>query len=158
MGIGLLAVGCDSSMVDADAPTQLLSVSPAGGAGRVAPTSDLVITFTHAMMPGMERYVALHRERVTGPTVAIRCAWSDGRRVLTCRPDAPLASATPYVIHVGGGMYDANGRPIGMERHGTSMGGRWAGGGMMGGQTPMMGSGWRHANGSYGMIFEFTTE
>ncbi len=28
---------------------------------------------------------------------------------------------------------------------------------MMGGQTGMMGSGWRNANGSYRMVFGFTT-
>lgn len=28
---------------------------------------------------------------------------------------------------------------------------------MMGAGGTMMGPGWRHANGSYGMIFEFTT-
>jgi hypothetical protein len=28
---------------------------------------------------------------------------------------------------------------------------------MMGGSYGMMGSGWQHANGTYGMVFSFTT-
>jgi hypothetical protein len=31
------------------------------------------------------------------------------------------------------------------------------GGSMMGGMSNMMGSGWQHANGTYGMVFSFTT-
>ena len=56
-----------------------------------------------------------------------------------------------------------------MERHGAGMGGQWATESMMtggtqhgGGMGPgggMMGQGWQHpSNGSYGMLFSFTTE
>jgi len=46
-----------------------------------------------------------------------------------------------------------------------SMGGHWVtqqmlgdwGGGMMGGMGSMMGPGWQHHNGTYGMVFTFTT-
>jgi hypothetical protein len=45
-----------------------------------------------------------------------------------------------------------------MEQYGMGMGGQWATGGMMGGQTGMMGTGWHNSNGSYGMVFGFTTQ
>ncbi len=51
------------------------------------------------------------------------CNWSGNGQTLTCRPDLPLAPATPYTIHMGGGMMDADGGPIGMERYGMGMGG-----------------------------------
>jgi len=37
---------------------------------------------------------------------------------------------------------------------GSMMGGM---SGMMGGTSNMMGAGWQHANGTYGMVFLFTT-
>ena len=46
---------------------------------------------------------------------------------------------------------------VGLERNGMTMGGQWASGTMMGSNTGMMGPGWQHANGTYGMIFTFTT-
>lgn len=154
----LFTAGCSSSMMDSELATQLMSVSPPGGAIAVPPGSSIVLIFDRAMMAGMEQYVALHRGGVTGPSIPITCAWSDGQRTLTCQPGQPLTAATRYTIHLGGGMMSADGRPVGMERYGMGMGGQWATGGMMGNQTGMMGSGWMHANGSYGMVFEFTTQ
>lgn len=66
------------------------------------------------------------------------------------------------VVHVGGGMMSQAGLPIDFDSHGPPVGGQWILGGMMGpahGGHPwgMMGPGWRHANGSYGMQFAFTT-
>jgi hypothetical protein len=63
---------------------------------------------------------------------------------------------------MGGGITDANGRPAGYDTYGPMMGGQWIMGGMMTGTHAgmswgMMGNGWRHANGSYGMVFTFTT-
>ncbi len=69
---------------------------------------------------------------------------------------------THYTVHVGGGMTDQAGHGIDLDAHGPDMGGDWAtddmmmGGGMMGGHLHM-GEGWDHANGSFGMVFEFTT-
>ena len=157
-GAVLAAAGCSSGMMDTNLETQLLSVSPRGGAIGVGSTSDIVLTFSRPMMTGMEQYVVLHQGDVAGPAMPMRCTWSDGQRTLGCRPDRPAAPATRFTIHLGGGMMDAEGLGVGMERFGMDLGGRWATGGMMGGQTGMMGAGWRHGNGSYGMVFEFTTE
>ena len=157
-GTLVLAAGCGSNMMDTELATQLLSVSPRGGTGSVAASADIVLTFNQPMMPGMEQYVALHQGTVTGPAIVMSCNWSDGQKTLSCRPSQPLAAATRYTIHVGGGMMDSSGRRVGMERNSMGMGGQWATGGMMGGQTGMMGTGWMHANGSFGMVFEFTTQ
>lgn len=162
LGAGLLSGGCGygmmgSSMTDSDLATQLLSVSPQGGATGVAATSDVVLGFNRPMMIGMEQYVVLHQGGVTGPALPMPCNWSDGQRTLTCRPSQPLTPASLYTIHLGGGMTDADGQRLGMGQFGMGMGGRWATRGMMGGRLDMMGSGWTHGNGSYGMAFEFTT-
>jgi hypothetical protein len=145
-------------MMESELATQLISVSPSGGAIAVPPGSNIVLSFDRAMMAGMEQYVALHAGGVTGPSIPITCAWSNGQQTLTCQPGQPLTAATRHTIHLGGGMMSADGRPVDMERYGMGMRGQWATGGMMGNQTGMMGSGWMHANGSYGMVFEFTTQ
>ena len=68
-----------------------------------------------------------------------------------------------YAIHLGGGMWDADGNLLDMDPEGRQMGGFWAGQEMMGGfhagmPTGMMGSGWVHpSNGSLGMVFIFET-
>jgi hypothetical protein len=157
-GAALSAAGCSPGMTDTNVATQLLSISPRSGAVGLSTSPDILLTFSGPMMAGMEQYLALHQGGVTGPTQPMGCTWSDGQRTLSCRPGQPLMSATSYTIHMGGGMMDADGLPVGMERHGMEMGGQWAAGGMMGGQSGMMGSGWMHANGSYGMVFGFTTQ
>ncbi len=157
-GTLVLAAGCGSNMMDPELATQLLAVSPRGGTANVSVSTDIVLTFNQTMMTGMEQYLALHQGTVTGPTISMSCNWSDGQKTLRCRPGQPLAAATRYTVHVGGGMMDGSGKRIGMDRNGMRMGGEWATGGMMGGQTGMMGTGWMHTNGSYGMVFEFTTQ
>ena len=157
-GAAVVAAGCSFGMMDSNLATQLLSVSPSGGATGVAASSDVVLSFSRPMMAGMEQYLALHQDRITSPTMPMNCAWSADRMTLTCHPDQPLAPATRYAVHMGGGMMDAEGRGAGMGRYGMGRGGRWATGGMMSGQTGMMGTGWACGNGSYGMVFEFTTQ
>jgi hypothetical protein len=157
-GSVLLALGCSGGVVDTTQPTQLLTVSPRGGAVSASTAAVIVLTFSRPMMAGMEQYVALHQGGISGPTRSMSCSWSDGRMTLTCQPDQPLNPATSYAIHMGGGMMDADDVPVDMDRHGMEMGGQWVMGGMMGGQTGMMGNGWKHANGSYGMVFGFTTQ
>lgn len=151
------------------AETLLLSVEPRGGAVGVDPGAPITVTFDHPMHPAMSEYAALHEGDVTGPEVEGTWGWSEGGATLTFTPAAPLAPATAYTIHLGGGMHDANGHPVDLGAHGAHMGGDWAtsgmmGGGMMGGGTggvpgsDHMGQGWRHpSNGSYGMVFSFTT-
>ena len=157
VGAVWLAAGCSSGMTDANVGTQLLSVSPRGGAVDISTAPDVVLTFSQPMTPGTEQYMALHRGGLTGPTMPMSCNWSDGQKTLVCRPTQPLDSVAGYTIHMGGGMMDAQGQPVAMGRSGMGMGGNWATGGMMGGQQGMMGTGWRDSDGSYGMAFGFTT-
>lgn len=157
-GTLVLVTGCGSNMMGTEAATQLVSVSPRGGTTSVAVSTDIVLTFSQAMMVGMEQYMVLHQGSVSGSTSPMSCRWSDGQRTLTCRPGQPLAAGTRYTIHVGGGMMDSGGLRVGTNRNGMGMGGQWVTGGMMGGQAGMMGSGWANTNGSYGMVFEFMTQ
>jgi hypothetical protein len=152
-----LSAACSSDMMNTGPAAQLMSVSPRGGAASVTLSADIVLTFNQGMMAGMEQFMALHQGGVTGPTTGMTCNWSDGQRTLTCHPGQPLAAGTRYTVHVGGGMMNSSGQPIGMDQYGMGMGGQRVTGGMMGGQAGMMGSGWMQADGSYGMMFEFTT-
>ncbi len=175
-GVGLVVVGCDEdTMTPAGEETALLSVVPPGGASGVDPNGPLVIEFSHPMMQGMEEFADVHEGDVEGPLVEGAWSWNDTFTTLTFTPAAPLKNQTRYVIHIGGGMTDGNGRHINYGTHGTGMGGQWMtqqmhqgglhgyGGGMGGGGGGMgggigMGAGWTHPmNGSYGMIFTFTT-
>jgi Bacterial Ig-like domain len=163
---GILACGSDgtgpSSPPPAGATTELLSVMPAGGSTGVSTTTNLVMTFDHTMMVGMEHYLDLHRGDASAPIEPIGCTWSSDRLTATCQPAEPLQRNSQYTFHAGGGMMDANDLPIDIGPHGTPMGGQWLMPGMMGGMhagMPMsgMGAGWKAANGSYGMVFTFTT-
>ena len=176
LGIGLaaatvlLAAGCgDDGLSPArSGPTYLEAVSPAGGATSVTVDGRVTVTFSHPMMAGMEMLAALHEGPATGPAVDGQWSWSADRTRLTFAPAQPLKPASQYTLHVGGGMKDAQGRVIDMQQHGTHMGGEWVaggpmqgggwmGGGMMSGGASHVGPGWEHANGSFGMVFSFTT-
>jgi hypothetical protein len=138
-----------------------MAVSPPGGATAVAIGSPVVFHFSAAMAEGMEKYVDLHHGDLSGATVPMACVWSGDRTVLTCAPAEPLAPRTTYAIHLGGGMMSSSGVSIDYA-NALAVGGQWIMGGMMGGTHAgmgwgMMGSGWRNANGSYGMVFTFTT-
>jgi hypothetical protein len=156
-------VGCGGS--DTSAPTagaELLTVAPAGGSAGVSVTSPVVMTFSGPMQSGMEQYLDLHHGDASGPTVPIDCAWSSDRHTVTCTPSQPLQPHTTYTMHMGGRMMDADGHPVDMQDHQTANGGEWLMPTMMGGMhagMPMggMGAGWKGTNGSYGMLFPFTT-
>jgi hypothetical protein len=175
---GMLVVfsGCeDNGTAPVEGETALLSVVPKGGAMGVDPNGPVVIEFSHAMMQGMEEFADVHEGEAEGPLVEGSWSWNDDFTQLTFTPAAPLKSQTQYVIHIGGGMTDQNGRHINYGTHGTGMGGQWMtqqmhqggqhgyGGGHQGGMGggmggTGMGEGWTHpTNGSYGMIFVFTT-
>jgi hypothetical protein len=139
-----------------------MSVMPAGGSTGVPTSISVTLRFGAAMAVAMERYVDLHLGDLGGPTLPMGCAWSADRTTLTCTPGAALQPRTAYVLHLGGGMMSESGERIDYALYGPMIGGRWIMGGMMGlnhGGQPwdMMGSGWRHTNGSYGMAFAFTT-
>jgi len=156
-----LAPACNDS-TGTTSPTTLTSVSPAGNAIGVAVSAPVVLTFSDPMGQGMEAYMDVHQGTTAAGTVPMSCTWSADRTTLTCTHASPFAAGTMYTVHVGGGMKDADGMPVGMGDMMTQMGGVWLTSGMMGGMhagQPMgsMGSGWMGANGNYGMIFKFTT-
>ena len=165
VGAGLLvaAVGCED---DATTPqmeeTALLSVIPQGGTTGVDPNGPFVLEFTHSMQSGMEEYADVHEGDVEGPLVAGSWSWNTEFTKLTFTPVAPLKKLTQYVVHIGGGMVDEDGNPINYGLHGLGMGGQWMTQQMhQGGQHGYgtgQGEGWTHpTNGSYGMVFIFTT-
>lgn len=158
--------GCSrESTAGAGPATAATAVIPTGGSTGVDPNAPVTIRFNHWMGTGMEQYLVLHEGGLTGPAVPGRWAWNQERSEVVFHPAAPLRARTRYTLHMGGGIRDADGRTIDMRTHMRQMGGQWAtghmlGGGMMGGSSGaggMMGPGWRHANGSYGMVFTFTT-
>ncbi len=139
-----------------------VSVTPPGGATGVSPASPIVFRFGAAMGTGMEQYVDLHMGDLAAPNVPMNCGWAGDRTTLTCTPQGPLSPRSTYVVHLGGGMMTQAGHPLDYGQGGPPMGGQWIVGGMMGpshagGAWGMMGPSWRHANGSYGMAFSFTT-
>ena len=154
--LGTAACGSSNVTEPENALPAVVSVAPAGQAVGVDPAATITIQFSHAMMAGMERYVALHEGgTVAGPQVPGTWTWSSDHAVLMFVPDAPLRHAAQYTIHIGGGMRDRLNREL---DHGAcaAQGGVNAPAGMMGGGD-MMGAGWRHSNGSFGMLFTFTT-
>ncbi len=142
--------------------TALTGVSPTEGATAVALNASITLHFGGAMAAGMEQYMDLHMGDLSGPTVPMNCSWSGDRQTLTCTPRSPLKPHTTYAIHMGGGMMSANGVMIDYSQ-GLALGGQWIMGGMMSGTHGggmgwgMMGGDWRNPNGSYGMMFTFTT-
>lgn len=132
------------------------AVTPEGGATAVDPKSAVVIQFTGSMSLGTEGYVALHEGTVAGGVVSATWSWSADRTRLTLTPASPLRSLMPYTLHVGGGMRDASGHLIDLDRC-VRHGGRWATPQMMSDASSMTGPAWEHANGSYGVLFAFTT-
>ncbi len=162
--------GCSNSATtepDLSVPAALLSVQPTGGSVDVAVDAEVVVTFDHPIAEGMEAYAALYEGSITGPEVPGTWALSADHTALTFTPDAPLKPATTYVIHIGGGMMDADGDILDLGSHGRGMGGEWATGSMMtggmgmhgqGGHSDHMGMGWENpTDGTYGMVFTFTT-
>lgn len=145
--------------------TELVSVIPAGGSTDADPNGPVTVEFSHPMHSGMEAYADLHEGDVSGRTVEGTWTWSDDYTTLTFTPAQPLRLATTYVIHLGGGMMDADDRPVDFQQYGPGLGGEWATSGMMNGGEPggmmnggdHMGEGWQDDHGSYGMIFTFST-
>ena len=139
-----------------------MSVAPQGGMSAVSLSTPLTFRFGGPMAATMEQYFDLHMGGLDGPVMLTTCGFTSDRTVLTCNPASPLLSRTTYTIHMGGGLMDGSGRPVGFDTYGPMMGGQWIQGGMMGsghGGSPwaMMNPTWRNANGAYGMAFTFTT-
>ena len=153
----------DPSASATDAPA-LASLAPSAGATGVDPAKPVVLTFTMSMMTGMETLVVLHEGTVSGPQVAGSSAWSADRKTLTFTPTAPLKGRTTYVVHLSPSLQGTNGMMINRTST-SSMGGQAVSGGMMGsggmmsGQwgPGMMGAGWKARDGTFGVVFSFTT-
>ena len=161
-GSSMTESGMNGSGGSTSAGAAFMFVSPAGGATSMAVGSPMTFRFSGAMGAGMEQYFDLHMGDLSGAEVAMTCAWSADRTQLTCTPGSPLASRTTYALHMGGGMMSAGGMAVDYTTYGPGMGGQWIMGGMMTGTHGGMGwglmaSGWHNANGSYGMVFTFTT-
>lgn len=132
----------------------LTSVAPIGA--NVDIGASVEIGFSHAMHEESAEWAAVHVGGPTGPVVDGTWRWADDHAHLAFHPASPWMPGVEYAIHLGGGMHDVLGHPLDFKSHGFGMGGVWASSSMMGG-GPMMGPGWRHANGSWGMVFRFTT-
>lgn len=142
-----------------------LSVLPAAAATGVDPTKSVVITFNMSMLSGMELLVVLHEGSVAGPQVTGSTSWSADRHVLTFSPGTALKANTTYVVHLSPSLAGANGKMIDLAQC-TKIGGQYvsgnmmgSGGGMMNGTwgPGMMGAGWQASDGTFGMLFTFTT-
>ncbi len=158
---GHLGMAFTFTTVSAATRTSLVGVSPAPGTMGVDPSATMTMTFSAAMQTSMIQYVDLHQGTIAGPVAPMTCNWSSGNTILTCQPNQPLQHGTSYVLHMGGGMMDANGHSVDVEHHGMTIGGQPISGGMMGGMhggqgTGMMGGGWMDPDGHYGMEFTFT--
>ncbi|HQR17618.1 MAG TPA: Ig-like domain-containing protein, partial [Gemmatimonadales bacterium] len=94
--------------------TTLTNVSPAGNATGVAVTAPVVLTFSDSMGQGMEAYMDVHQGTTATGTMPMTCTWSADRTTLTCTHASPFAPGTMYTVHVGAGMKDADGMPVGM--------------------------------------------
>lgn len=159
--VSLVLGACSGDLTAPALTARVVSVAPSGGATHVDPHSPIVVIFSHAMQSGMDQYAALHEGDVTGPVVAGAWAWSGDRTTLTFTPAQPLKARTQYTLHLGGGMRATDGGFVDYGPCAGQYNGQWATrelmrGGMMDGGN-MMGSGWRHPNGTYGMVFTFTT-
>jgi hypothetical protein len=163
---GTAGITTADSKVTADS-TIVLALAPANATTGVDLARPIVVTFNRPMMAGMETLVLVHEGSVTGPVVAGPSTWSIDRTVLTFTPATPLKSHTTYVVHLSPSILGANGHPLdlaacarlGGQSVTSGMMGTATGSGMMGGSwgPGMMGNGWRAADGTFGMVFTFTT-
>ena len=159
-GLVLASVACTNNVTNPNGQMILASVAPPGGATGVDPNTTVAVEFSHAMRPGMEQYMAVHRGDLAGPLVSGSWTWSSDGTTCEFRPDAPFEHQMHYVIHVGGGLQDVHDHHVDFGHGATHMGGHLIDGDMMHGpmmQHGMTGHGWMHPDGSYGMGFEFQT-
>lgn len=168
--IALSLPACSDSPVATDTEdtlAALLAVQPTGGAFGVAISTQVSITFSHPLPEHVAAFVDMHQGPLTGPMVEGTWSFTPDHMTLMFEPGQPMHSGTGYTIHLGGGMVDTFGRPVDLGTRRAECGGEWAlgpmfdGAGMPGGHgwenSGHLGNGWAHTNGSYGMVFSFTT-
>ena len=174
VGAAALLGACSSSPTDEaagpDGPTVLLSVLPAGGAVDISLTTDITVGFSRTISDNLRHFVALHDGDCPGPVVSGTWTRTSDGMGLGFIPFGPLIPGTEYTIHVGGGMTDGFSQPFDLRLHGIPLGGETAteemvlgpdgmgmGVDMMGATITHTGLGWAHSDGTYGMVFQFTT-
>ena len=169
VGAVIVAGACSGSAIDPTSDgdlTVVLSVTPVSNATGISTSSPITITFSRAMMAGMELLVTLHEGTIVGPPVAGTFSWLLDRTSLTFAPSANLKPGTTYVLHLSPNLRDATGRGLGFAACAQRVGGQpvpqgMMSGGRMGGGNGagMMGPGWQAGSGmwGYGMSFTFTT-
>jgi hypothetical protein len=162
-GLPLILLACSDSPSEV-ATSVLVSVTPADGAVDLGTAPTIEVLFDGPVAPGATMVIALQRGDCPGPVVEGTWSRSADGRTLRFAPMSALEPGTRYTIHVGGGMTDPNGSRVDLETHGPGLGGMWVtetmvmGMGSMGmGMLSHSGPGWRHANGFYGLAFDFTT-
>lgn len=141
-----------------------LSVLPAAGTTGVDPARPITITFNMSMMSGMELLVVLHEGSAAGPQITGLSSWSADRRVLTFMPATTLKAKTAYLVHLSPSLQGTNGKSIDLAQC-AKIGGTYVTGNMMGSASMMngswgsgmMGAGWKATDGTFGMLFTFTT-
>lgn len=162
--VGFAACEDATGVEGPETETALMSVAPEGGASNVAPDEEVVVRFDRAMHDHAADYADVHEGNVNGPAVSGSWTMEEDGTVLRFTPAGPWDMGTEYTLHLGGGIMDADRNHVDFEAHGEGMGGKWAdslmmgdgmqGDGMGGGH---LGEGWQHEDGSYGMVFSFTT-
>lgn len=162
-----------AGMLATTAPA-LLSLSPVSGMTGVDPMKPIVLTFNMGMMTGTDMLVVVHEGSVTGAQIAGTSTWSSDRRTMTFTPTTALKPKTTYVVHLSPSMIGTNGKAIDLGSC-AKIGGQTVTGGMMGSTgngmmgsssggmvngswgPGMMGAGWQATDGTFGMVFSFTT-
>jgi len=171
----IVAIACSSSpmaddLTESTGPTLLLSVQPAAGAVDVSLTTGVKVRFNNSISTNVRSYIALHDGDCPGPVVDGRWTRTPDGTGLDFSPFILLIPGTEYTVHVGGGMTDGSGQVFDLRLHGIPLGGEAAtaemvlgpdgmgmGMDMMGQTITHTGLCWADSDGTYGVVFQFTT-
>lgn len=162
--LAVLLAACAETPVEVG-PTALLSVFPAAGATGVDVTVQIEVRFDAPIAQQVGYPIALQVGDCPGPVVPGTWSRTADGMGLSFAPVQPLEPTTRYTIHVGGGLTDADGAVVDLDRHGPSLGGTWVTRemvmgmltmGMMGGVSHS-GPEWLYPTGMYGLAFELVT-
>lgn len=121
-----VVAGCNSDMHNGAPATdevKVVAVQPQANSVGIDVGSNVSMTFTHAMMQGMEQYLMLHESNEQGPTVNGAWSWSNGNKTLVFAPAAPLKHNTTYFVHLKSGMMESGGHMVSGSMMNGMMGG-----------------------------------
>jgi len=161
----LLLAACSAGTPVGVGPTALVATTPTAEAAGVDVNAQIEVLFDFPIEPGAAHPIALQVGDCPGPVVAGTWSRTADGMALRFTPTQPLDPSTRYTIHVGGGLTDADGALIDLDRSGLALGGTWVTLEMVTGMTSLsMGMGpshsgpeWLSPNGMYGLAFSFTT-